>query len=274
MIGVANALHRLQSAMSNPRNGVEITECTDLIIVCCHATFTGSGNLLTESQWILQDFQRSNPATNKPSEHETFIGHVIAALITMETQPRTVLLFSGGRTTQSDRTEAEGYDTMYFGSKLDPGIWKRCAREDYATDSYQNLLFSIMRFRVLTGRYPRYITVMTHAFKARRFLELHTSAIKWPPDRIRVQGINPPFTLAELQQTERGELERAHSLFVKDMYGVRSPLAEKRKARNWNAEVAASAYEDVEQEVKDLFRWDGGESGGQIFPGRLPWEDG
>lgn len=80
-----------------------------------------------------------------------------------------------------------------------------------ATDSYQNLLFSIVRFRKITGIYPHMITVVTHAFKASRFTvgsdhvysgvdlltetqSLHGPAIRWPAHRLRVLGINPPFT--------------------------------------------------------------------------------
>jgi len=45
--------------------------------------------------------------------------------------------------------------------------------EDAALDSYQNVLFSLARFRELTGAYPVHITVVGHAFKCRRFKQLH-----------------------------------------------------------------------------------------------------
>jgi len=46
---------------------------------------------------------------------------------------------------------------------------ERWAVEEDATDSYQNLLFSIVKFKHITGRYPAKIVVVTHAFKQERF---------------------------------------------------------------------------------------------------------
>ena len=114
------------------------------------------------------------------------------------------------------------------------------------------------------------MTVLTHAFKERRFLELHATAIKWPRSRLRVQGISPPFTLDELNQTQKGELERGYDLFVEDPYGVQSVLADKRKARRWDPQVVEDLA--VEPEVRELLGWTGGESGTAIYPGTLPWE--
>ena len=42
--------------------------------------------------------------------------------------------------------------------------------EELATDSYQNLLFSILKHKIATGVYPYHITIVTHEFKRRRFL--------------------------------------------------------------------------------------------------------
>ena len=124
----------------------------------------------------------------------------------LHSHPHALLVFSGGQTNSgTQRTEAEGYERVLFG--LDLGGSLVAARQRYtleknATDSFQNLLFSILRFRTLVGRYPEFVTVITHAFKEERFLTLHATAIKWPVHRIRVQGINPPFTLEELRETE------------------------------------------------------------------------
>ncbi|KAK1075744.1 hypothetical protein LTR74_000152 [Friedmanniomyces endolithicus] len=257
-----------------PREG-EHSACTKLVIVCCHATYTGDGNdPLEEKHWLLQPFQRCDPPARKPSETGTFLTHIFTGALLCMPEPDAMLMFSGGHTLASHRSEAGGYNCIFHAlvqSRLVPSPAFPPVEEEHATDSYQNLLFSILRFRDLVGRYPNDVVVVTHAFKERRFLELHVPAIKWPPGRIRVQGVNPPYRLEELQQTQRMEHERAYEPFVRDPYGVRSPLADKRKSRNWNPALAGSLA--VDASVMQLLEWNGGETGRETFPGRLPWEE-
>lgn len=251
----------------------ELVNCTELVIVCCHATYVGDGCDTSEDEWILQDFQRSDPETGKPSEHETFIAHIVAGALIVEKRPQAILIFSGGMTGNSTFTEAEGYEKVFHHMGGHWDSFNRCELENWATDSYQNLLFSILRFKQVSGHYPDSITVITHAFKADRFLHLHAPAIKWPSHRFRVQGINPPFSRAELQHTEDGEAARAFQPFAHDPYGVQPSLADKRRARNWDFEMLSQVVPQVEPEVGELLCWDGGNTGREIFPKTLPWEE-
>lgn len=150
----------------------------------------------------MQPFQRSNADTLKVGEHETFLAHIQAGMNSLH-RPGTLLVFSGGITTHHQISEARSYLNACNSLRLRGRLRQTeamlkglsgIATEEYATDSYQNLLFSIIKFWQLTGSYPHSITVITHAFKESRFLELHAQAIHWPAERIRVQGINPPFT--------------------------------------------------------------------------------
>ncbi|KAH9829758.1 hypothetical protein Tdes44962_MAKER02235 [Teratosphaeria destructans] len=254
--------------------------CTHLVIVCCHATYIGArGEEYEEDAWLLQSFQRSDVSVKKPGEHVTFISH-IAAAAQLCRDPEALLVYSGGHTSSPalsrGRTEAGSYNLVAQalvegGGMVEPA--KRPIAEEWATDSYQNLLFSILKFHQTVGAFPTRVTVVTHAFKERRFLELHAKAIKWPYSRLRVLGLNPPFTLEELEQTQWGEYERAYKLFAADPYGVRAPLADKRAARNWKAESVEQGFAGVEDVVKRLLGWDGGDGGAAIFPERLPWQD-
>ncbi|EMC92452.1 hypothetical protein BAUCODRAFT_126433 [Baudoinia panamericana UAMH 10762] len=247
-------------------------DCTDLVIVCCHATYIGGdlgGDPLNEKNWILQPFQRADPATHKASEARTFAAHYRAGEELCKQNAQALLLVSGGRTTNRHYTEGQSYHNAF--SSITLNLLSEYV-ESLATDSYQNLLFSVLHFRHLVGRYPEYVTVITHAFKANRFLMLHARAIKWPQDRIRVQGVDPPFTLAERAQTEQLERQRAFEPFEADLYGVRAPLADKRRARNWEPR-ALDSMPTYDESVWQLLRWTGGLSGNEIFPGRLPWEE-
>ena len=66
----------------------------------------------------------------------------------------------------------------------------RATTEDFALDSYQNLLFSIARFHEYTGHYPRFITVVGYEMKRRRFIDLHRAALHWPASRFNYIGID------------------------------------------------------------------------------------
>lgn len=48
----------------------------------------------------------------------------------------------------------------------------RVTTEEFALDSYQNLLFAIARFREFTGNYPQKITVVGYGMKRNRFVIL------------------------------------------------------------------------------------------------------
>lgn len=51
-------------------------------------------------------------------------------------------------------------------SQLPPS--SRAVTEEYALDSYENLLFSMARFREVTGHWPEHVTVVGYGMKQRR----------------------------------------------------------------------------------------------------------
>ena len=184
-----------------------------LIIVCCHAVYLPSlepsmdnetvspKNPLEEANWQLESFQRSNPS-GKLGEHFTFIQHIQVGKellkLGVNSHVDTVLMFSGGATKHTKMEESRSYLNALKDLEDQEGALaipqENFLLETNATDSFQNLLFSILRYWSAKGSWPANITVITHAFKARRFLELHAPAIKWPTDRIRVVGIDPSFS--------------------------------------------------------------------------------
>lgn len=84
-------------------------------------------------------------------------------------------------------------------------MFTRVTVEDAALDSFQNVLFSIARFRELTGVYPTRITVVGHNFKRRRFEELHRIALRWPKLRFTYEGV-PLGSEADEREAAAGEV--------------------------------------------------------------------
>jgi hypothetical protein len=70
-------------------------------------------------------------------------------------------------------------------------LFERSTTENYALDSFQNLLFSIARFHEFTGHFPSTITVVGYEFKKPRFTDLHREALRWPRDKFNYVGVDP-----------------------------------------------------------------------------------
>lgn len=263
----------------------------NLIIVCCHAIFLPDADSSSfplqsphyEPNWLLAPFQKSNPGTGKLGEHETFLAHVKAGLdaLTLGTDPEhppsSLLVLSGGATKRSETpmSEARSYYHAALAEELVEGhlhggrAHKMFSKgyillEEQATDSFQNLLFSILLFRQTTGDYPKHIRIITHAFKAKRFLELHAPTLRWPKHRVHVQGIDPVMSTTDLESTLDGEEQHGYAPWKDDPLGVGERLSMKRKERGWNAPTGKQLVEGLEPSVRVLL-------GGEV-PESLPWE--
>lgn len=185
-----------------------------LIIVCCHSIFHGT-SIHEPSHWNLAPFQQASENTCKPAENITFLGHIRAALqlyldatlqqdVEEDDKRRALVVFSGGRTSSlfPELSEAASYLNAAIRLIKENGdeslealmsqpreSW--AVLEEYATDSYQNVLFSILRYRKECGSYPSQIVVVTHAFKEER-IRMHADAIAWSRG-FEVHGMDPQF---------------------------------------------------------------------------------
>ncbi|KAK0517448.1 hypothetical protein JMJ35_000603 [Cladonia borealis] len=164
----------------------DLNALEQLIIVCCHAIWLGGPTKgQDESEWLIENFQKN--------ETPTFIEHIDCALKLLESQPNAMVIFSGGATKLSKISLTEGQSYLNLALTLHPHLalppyQHTLHPEPYATDSYQNTLFSLLLFRRLTNHYPNHITIISHDFKRARFLELHIPAIRWPKDRVNFIG--------------------------------------------------------------------------------------
>ncbi|KAH7396810.1 hypothetical protein DE146DRAFT_51643 [Phaeosphaeria sp. MPI-PUGE-AT-0046c] len=264
----------------------------DLIIVCCHAIYLPDADSPSfplqspydERNWLLAPFQISDPATGKPGEHPTFLAHAQAGLDALTICPsnnsleKNLLILSGGVTKSSTTpmSEARSYYNACLANGLASGHLGggkarslfnqgRILLEEHATDSLQNLLFSILLFRRTTGHYPRHIRIISHAFKARRILELHAPALRWPEKRIQVQGIDPVMSMQELDATLEGEERFGYALWEGDALGKGEKLSRKRRERGWDGAVVEKLVEGLEAGVREVVEGE--------MPERLPWEE-
>jgi hypothetical protein len=166
-----------------------------------------------DSKWSLLPYQRGQdlPAA--------FTSHIRKGVDLAAADPTSLLIFSGGvtRADAGPRSEALSYWLVaeHFGW-WDSKVRRRAVLEDYAKDSFENLLFSICRFREVTGAWPSRITVVGYAFKATRFKDLHRAAIGFPEESFNYVGLQPPTeSKFDLKQAEKVELShRCHLLVI------------------------------------------------------------
>lgn len=214
-------------------------ELENLIIVAGHAIYVASNfnHPEADSSWFLQDFQKG--------EARFYIEHIDRGVDLAATEPTSLLVFSGGQTRveAGARSEATGYWLLaeHVLQWKGTNVRERATTEEYARDSFENLLFSICRFYECTQRYPRRVTVVSWRFKRERF-ELHRKAIRLSENHFAFEGVNDPAP-DRLEGSLRGE-RIAVVQFTEDPYGVRlappdAPpaertkyLGEKRKDRN------------------------------------------
>jgi hypothetical protein len=227
-----------------------------LIVVCCHAIWLGedvskaSGKGTIEDGWIIEPFQAG--------EMPTFIDHITAGIQQLSSNKFAILVFSGG-STKPDRTqtsEAESYRlyAMRQGLLGSDDLIMRTFSEVDATDSFQNVLFSLLRFPQFVKRYhqhctdgavsacaahqlpfPQKLILISHDFKRARFEELHLPALNYPINTARFEyvGIDPPFDEVKMQEIKAGDAKRGYGAWKEDLYGRGELLAGKRVARGW-----------------------------------------
>lgn len=266
-------LRRRSSMIKTPQTTFEkekLTECDHLIVVCGHAiTIAESLDAVesTDSAWSLLPYQRNQDLP------PTFVSHIRRGVEAAEADPKSLLVFSGGQTrpTAGPRSEGLSYWLVaeHFGWwENEHGVRDRSVIEDYARDSFENLMFSICRFNEVVGHYPTKFTVVGYTFKAYRFEVLHRPALGIDKENFEYIGIQPDLSSKfDLLKAEKGELENAVKLFSEDTYGCLDPsLKSKRAERNPYSRTVP--YRLSCPELEALLDW----CGPGVFLGELPWD--
>ena len=129
-------------------------------------------------------------------------------------------------------------------------------------------MFSICRFREVTGNYPTKITAVSFSFKRRRFEKLHAMALGWPEDKFVFVGVDPPASTGfDLAEATNGEYKNAALPFESDPYGCNSPVLQ-QKRRERNPYFRTAPYTVSCPEMRELLRY----CGPQLYPKNLlPW---
>ncbi|KAL8466952.1 hypothetical protein ACS0TY_035873 [Phlomoides rotata] len=235
----------------------------NLVMVAGHSVYMSSSceKVDKEDAWYLEPYQKH------PGQAATFVTHIQKGVEITADDDAALLVFSGGETRKDagPRSEAQSYwivaeSKQWFGKK--ESVRSRALTEEHARDSFENLLFSVCRFRELTGKYPHNITVVGYDFKEERFVHLHRSAIMFPEARFLYSGT--PSSQNSREAAVKGEA-LVRTQFQEDPYGCLGSLRRKKLGRDpFHRSIP---YPNGCPEIKALFRY----CGTAPFPDYLPW---
>lgn len=230
-----------------------------LILVACHAVYIADNfnHPLGDSSWSLQSFQTGEPPF--------YVEHIQRGVELAQSDPNSLLIFAGGQTRleAGPRSEGQSYWLLanHFGWWSDSEVKSRATTEEFSCDSFENVLFGLCRFREFMGTYPEKMTVVSWAFKERRF-NLHRQAVRFPAQQFVFIGANQP---PELEKALSGEAKNGIGPFLKDPYGTSGVLAAKRKERNpFNRQ---HGYFSSCPEIAGLLS----HCGPELYQGEVPW---
>ncbi|CAN0449799.1 unnamed protein product, partial [Laminaria digitata] len=177
---------------------------------------------------------------------------------------------TGGKTRAFAGPKSEGESYFFVADHYDwwgkPDLRARALTEDFARDSFENILFSICRFKEITGDYPAKITIVGYDFKEDRFQNLHRAALRFPAEEFRYVGLHPGGRF-DHEAAVAGELASALKPYELDPYGCSpdGPLASKRAERD--PFHRTPPYSLVCPEMRELLEW----CGSNYYGGDLPW---
>ncbi|XP_024365745.1 uncharacterized protein C57A10.07 [Physcomitrium patens] len=239
------------------------TNLRSLVMVAGHAVYTSSkcGKPEDEDSWFLEPYQKH------PGQASTFVEHIKLGVEVTSQFEDSLLLFSGGETRKNAGPKSEGQSYWNVAESKDwfghnESVRWRTLTEEFARDSFENLLFSMCRFRELTGHYPVNITVVSYDFKQRRFTDFHRRALRFPESRFTFLGV--PLTPESQEAAIKGE-EKVLEMFQEDPYGCKGELWKKRIFRD--PFVRSVPYPTGCSELRGLFSY----CGPDYYMGSLPW---
>ncbi|KAF6143920.1 hypothetical protein GIB67_001714 [Kingdonia uniflora] len=141
----------------------------NLVMVVGHSIYTtrNCGNVDEEDFWFLELYLKHK------GQAASFVGHIKEGTKIAARDDGALLLISWGKTRKDagPRSKAHSYwavvDSKHWSGKKEGVRW-RTPMEEHVRDSFENLLFSVCRFKELTGIYPDNITVVSY-FTEERF---------------------------------------------------------------------------------------------------------
>lgn len=173
----------------NDFSDIDYPQVENLIILPCHGIFApelnskiGSDNVddgnrfsigLDMDNWLLEPFQKQS------EDHISFFKHLELSLLELHNNiGNSALVISGGYTKDKiEKSESSSYLQLAenVGFLKNPYFRKNTniLIDEFARDSYENILYSLITFYKRFHKLPNKITIIGFGFKRERFLSSH-----------------------------------------------------------------------------------------------------
>ncbi|KAG7862745.1 hypothetical protein KL939_000064 [Ogataea angusta] len=225
---------------------------TTLILLPCHSVFTAAesanasenklgprdaGPGFNQSDWILAPFQY------EANDHLSFVEHIHKAFELLDANPDARLVISGGFTkTGVSISESNSYLQV---ARLRGLITKqnedRIYLDEYARDSYENLLLAIALFSKRTGTFPQRTKIVGFEFKRYRFLELHAKVLRLK--HVEYYGIGPSYPDAATFEIPEHEWETKRKRYFDDLHFSEKKFATDLFEQDWFGCIGSKLYD-------------------------------
>lgn len=212
-----------------------------LVILPCHSVWRPTlphSRGESRDEWELVDFQIEG------YDHYCFIDHIHTSFNILRQNQNAHLIISGGQTKIKAGPLSEAQSYYNLSQRLVDDAKELSLRvhvEEFARDSFENVIFLLCKFYEVHKQYPSHLTIVGFEFKRGRFLENHLKqALNWKlPENITYIGNAPnPKDLLEKEQEAyfqdlyASEKRFAVDLFEQDWYGCKGKLLLKKQSRN------------------------------------------
>lgn len=263
--GATLPVHQIDRIFDNLNEDVTLKHFTHLVLVPGHASMHIEKLSIADTAddaWFLLSYQR------KRGYPQIISSHILKGIDILKEDSDAVMFFSGGQTRRDVGPISEAASYYYLGvmkNWITKELSHQVYLEEYARDSFENLLFALCRFHEITGHYPQKITVIGFDFKSKRFSEIHRQAIWYPSDNFTYIGLAAPSPFDQIS-AENGEKD-AYLEFSKDLYGCNDKLLhDKRLLRNPFHRTIP--YELSCPDMKELLHYCGSDL---ISREKIPW---
>lgn len=212
---------------------LSVSDLSRLIIVPCHGIWIGNGKRFNESDksgysnpssWVVDPWLKDKLAD--------LTKHTSMAVKLASDDPKSLVLFSGGQTRSAAGMRSEGLSYLELATSQEDirtDVLPRLSFEEFAKDSQENVLFSLCRFKQITGRYPLIVDIVGFGYKKDRFVNEHRKSVRFPSHRFGY--ISPD---SQDQKSSFSDMEHQVTIpqFQRDPFGCKSPLIDKKNGRN------------------------------------------
>lgn len=225
-----------------------------VLVLCCHGVFSSNGAFISDPRY---------ERTVDPISVEVYLDHIKEAAKLIREREYDVLIVSGGYTKpQIEMSEAASY-LKILRYLIDEKTAKNVLLEEYAKDTFENILFAMCRAYQVYKEFPVTLGILTWTWKGKR-VQVIAEGLRIP-DFVVIGVGNKNLSKTQTQIADEVKPDPLHRT---------SELAQKRGERNpWKKRNPYEGIPGLRKMFKVLNKME--KEGNPSLPAefKFPWEN-